>query len=703
MSSPIFPTLPLPEDYQGAPVEEAPYEPTEEEKKLIGDIKSKREKWRRDRQPHEQQWYVNQAMFRGQQYVQWSDRDQKLSVPEVPSHRIRLTINRIFPKVRARRAKFLKNRIRWDVFPATLEQRDKMNARATKKILDYQYRRIRLEKKYRQVLAISDTQARGYLWLYWDESVKVRVQMTDPMSGQKVIKEAELGDVGVEVGSPLEILVGDPQCPDLATQEELIRMKMRDVKTLQARYPDKEHLIKASTASTDIFRYQKQMASLSATGSVAQMEDRKNKDGDSTQVLVTEYFVRPCPDYPNGRYVVISGEEVVLKDAELPYGFHDMENPFPCVEFADVEMAGQYWNPTVVEQLIGLQREYNLMRSKLAENIRLMAFPKLLAAKQHNIPPGAWTSEAGEFVEYNAIPGHQPPQPWNPPNISSDVWQTIAILQKEFEDVSQIYPVSEGKAAGATSGFQTNLLQEATDSVHAPDARAHEMVWEELGYKIRRLVKMGYDIPRLVTVAGHGMEPEVFEFSAEQIDENADIVVEAGSSLPDMKAARVQSIVDLYKAGLLGNVQDPEVQRKALQQLEMGTLEESFDSVRKHEELAKFENIMLMEDKPVPRPEFFQNHQVHYNTHTDELNSPEAMKWAPERKMAFMTHLIGHVEYINPYMALNLATEYGLIGVLKPSTLQIMTQPQVPPGQGETGQPQGNQNGNATPGPQRPA
>jgi hypothetical protein len=86
------------------------YDPTPDERKLIDEINGKAVRWRRDRQPHEQQWFINAAFYRGQQYVQWSDKDQRLMTPPAPSHRVRLTVNRIFPKMRARIAKFLKNR-----------------------------------------------------------------------------------------------------------------------------------------------------------------------------------------------------------------------------------------------------------------------------------------------------------------------------------------------------------------------------------------------------------------------------------------------------------------------------------------------------------------------------------------------------------------------------------------------------------------
>jgi hypothetical protein len=316
--------------------------------------------------------------------------------------------------------------------------------------------------------------------------------------------------------------------------------------------------------------------------------------------------------------------------------------------------------------MLPLQKEYNLVRSKVAEQLRLMAFPKLLAAKQHQIPEGAWTSEPGEFVEYIALPNIPPPMPFHPPNIAGDAWRTIELLKTEFEDMTHIYASSEGQVGDATSGFQTNLLQEAADSVHAPDIRQHELAIEESAFKMRKLMKMGYDIPRLITIAGRNYEPDVFEFSSDAIDEHADIIVQAGSALPMLKGAKIQSVLELWNAGILGDINDPEVKRRTLGLLEMGEFEAAMEVQRRDEELARLENSEMTEGRPIQPPQFYENHDIHYSIHTDDLKSPEAKHWPEEVRMAKLAHILLHFKFIDPIAAFNLSIEYGLQGLIPP-------------------------------------
>jgi hypothetical protein len=280
-------------------------------------------------------------------------------------------------------------------------------------------------------------------------------------------------------------------------------------------------------------------------------------------------------------------------------------------------------------------------------------------------------SEAGEIIEYVAVPSLPPPQPWTPPNIAADLWQAVALLQREFDDVSQVFPAAEGKTGNATSGFQTNLLQEATDSVHAPDIRTMEMSVEEAMQKLRRLVKENYTVPRLIAVVGANYEAEVLEFSSAQVDEQADVIVEIGSALPTLKAAKQEAVLNIYKSGLLGSPQDPEVQRRTLSLLEMGSVEQVFNAARADEHQAELENMqiargILTEDPP----RFWENHSVHYNFHILKLKSAETRNWRPEQVRALIAHAILHARFINPQSALQMAVEERITEVIP--TIQAM-------------------------------
>jgi hypothetical protein len=659
----------------------------------VGEVNEKYEQWRSLRRPYEIQWFINAAYIRGQSNVKWDPLKRKLEPKRTPSYREHKRINRILPKIQARLAKFLKARPIPSVVPASTDREDTLNAQATEKRLNYIWRKRHLETRYEDRLLWAMTCGKSFWWLHWDDTalapIKVPVEELQDPSAPPIVN-APIGDVEVEVGTSFEVLVRDPGKMRLADQPELMRVRLLPTSELEARYPQLKGKIQSDDASSDIFTYQRQIADIGAANASAfafsSSEKQKTK---GKQSLVKELYTAPCSDHPNGRMVIVVGGQLARKADTLPYGFSNSDNPYPCVEFADMITSGQFWPTTMVEQLIGLQEEYNQIRGRLSEHQKLQTHPKLLIPNQAGIPDSAYTSEPGEKIRFNFIPGMPQPTFLTPPPIASDLWRALDMIRSEFDEVSNLYPASQGSAAGATSGFQTNLLQEAADSIHAPNIRRNELSIEEAAYKIRHLMAMGYDIPRLVSIVGKDKQPEVFEFSSDNIDEHAEIIVQTGSALPTLKSARIQAILELFNAGLFGNGQDAEVRRRVLSMIELGSTDTEMNFLQRDEQQARLENLDLTKGNQLPPPMPWENHDVHYAMHTDLLKSSEIKSLPPEVREELIRHVIKHTSFVNPGNAMHLAGMFGMQDLLLEIQQLAQQQQQPPPGAAPDGsQPQ---------------
>jgi hypothetical protein len=408
--------------------------------------------------------------------------------------------------------------------------------------------------------------------------------------------------------------------------------------------------------------------------------------GDQKGSLVKELYQKATTKYPMGRRVVVVAGIAVKVYNELPHGFYDMKNPYPCVEFMDMPHVGQFYSPTFAEQLIPLQRGYNMLRDRLEQQIKMNVHAKWIVARQARVPKGSLTNESGEVVEWNFIPGMPEPHSVTPASIGPDVWRFAQLIRQEFDDISQLQPAYEGKAGTAKSGIQTSILQEASDNVHSPDARGFELAIQDAAYKFRRMMKRGYTIPRLLSFSGRSNIPEVFEFSKENIDEHATIVVQIGSALSQFKATRIQQMVELHEKGLLGDPNDPELKRRVLGLLDIGGLEQFQEEARQDEDMARMENIDILDGKQVPIPQFYEDHMAHYTTHTEELKSPANRDLDEVLKKKLVAHTILHLKWFNPQAAFVLAQETGLTqliteGLIKPPPPVQPGQPQQPQAQ----------------------
>jgi len=497
------------------------------------------------------------------------------------------------------------------------------------------------------------------------------------------VEDAQLGDIEVEVGNAFEVLVSDNRTSRLADQPEIMRAKVRDLEDVKARYPEHADEIKGDSAQTQFFEFERQIASLSSRPlggiSALAVSAGQGSSGDPDKVLVKEHFMRPTGKYPKGRYVVVAGEIVVKYQEELPYSFHDMPNPYPVIEFTDVLDVGQFWTSTFVEQLIPIQRAYNDLRSHLQEQVDMNIHPKWMVPKQAQIPDEALVNAAGEVVEWNYIPGMPEPHPVTPGNIAADAWRMADLLKGEFDDVSQIFPSFEGKTGQAKSGFQTNLLQEASDNVHAPDGRGYELAIQDAALKFRRMMKVGYTVERLLSFAGPNSIPEMYQFSNAQVDEHASIRVQVGSAMAGLKSTKIEQTLNLYDRGLLGDPMDPEVKRRTLTSLDMNGMEEAMERAALDQEMAQHENNEILEGRQIAIPQFYENHLVHYETHTEELKGPAAQQLTDEVRIALITHIILHMKFLNPVGAFELAQEYRLFHLIE-SGMIPPAEPPPPPG-----------------------
>lgn len=651
---------------------------------LAAEIMSDYVKGREFRKPFEGPWFINGAMLRGQQHVLYDDALAKLVAPTAPSYRVRVSINRIRPKIKARLAKFFKSRPKPVVVPASAERKDVLNARATEKALAFLWNKQHLEEKYKDARGWASIASKGFWWFYWDESAWGKVQVADPLTGKMTQQPAQVGDVVIEVGSPFEVLVGDPTKSRIGQQPWIIRTRLMKKKDIEARYPQ----LKGKLAGGDkLANYADKLSTLrpqqNAIGAGAAPVHVHEED-----VMVIEHFLAPCGKYPKGRYAVVIANQTVRQADELPYGMYEhTENPYPCVEFMDQLTPGQFWGPTQIEQLIDLQREYNFLRGLLAENIRMMARPKIIVYKQHNLKDGAWTNQAGEIVELNWMPNLPDPKIIQPANVAADVWNLLAMISREFDDLTQIYPASEGKVGDASSGFQTNLLQEASDGVHAPDIREDELAIQEAGWKIRRMMKLGYTPARMIATIGSNSAPEVMEFGSDQIDEYAEVRIQAGSMLPELKSAKAQAAMQMFTSGIFGDPKDPLVRRRALEMIDMGGMDVISEDERRDLDQAGQENMMIIQGQQVEPALFYEDHLIHATTHANSLKSPEVISGPPQIKAALVAHLITHYDFLNPELAMRLRMQFGMQSLPIATPPPLPPPPQPPPGAPGTPQP----------------
>lgn len=644
---------------------------------LVAEVYNKYDVRRQLRRPYEIQWYLNASALRGFPDVRWNPTLNVIEMKKEPAHRKRRRINHIKPKYVARVAKYTKIPPNPTVVPATTDREDIFNARASQKMLEYFTRKGNMRAKYMQAMQWVPITGKAFWWLRYDAD-KLAYSPTQ-LDGKR---EPILGEVELDYGSAFEFIPADPGIETVGDQPEIMRARLVPVKDIEKQNP---HVgpIAAESTSADLFFYQRQIADLGTRGQgVGSRSARETHDDQSGgYALQIECFTKPCAQYPKGRYVIVAGQKLLKRQDFLPGEFaYTHANPYPCVEFSDDVAPGQFWPDAFVERLVGLSSEYNEYRSQMSENMAMHFFPKLVVSKQLNLDAGSYTSEAGERLDLNTPPGVPLPTFLQPANVIGDAWNILNTIRREMDDITLIYPSAVGGTGGANSGFQTNLLQEAADQVHGPAVARNATALEEAYIKIRHLMKTCYTVPRLITIAGKNNIPEVYEFSSEQVDEQADVRIEPDTMMPMLRSVRVDMIRGMYSDGLMGDQKDPATRKRVMDMIRMGYSDFEVDREQRDQEQAQLENIKMTRGEDLPKPMVWENHQLHWEAHVDLFKSPEAADWPEEQITKYAWHAIVHLSYIDPGAALKMAGEFGLRKQLEDLlSLQQEPVPEPPP------------------------
>lgn len=327
--------------------------------------------------------------------------------------------------------------------------------------------------------------------------------------------------------------------------------------------------------------------------------------------------------FPEGAMFTIVGDQVVQGMEGWPYD-HGL---YPYAKFDHIP-SGKFYSDSTITDLIPLQREINRTHGQIIENKNRMSKLQLLAPKG-SVDASKITTEPGQVIFYN--PGLTPPQPMPVQSIPSYVMQELDRLQVEVDNISGQHEISRGQTpAGVTAGTAIAYLQEQDDSILSHTFDSLEEGIEKVAHMTLGYVQQFWSIPRMLRTVGNDGAFDVLTLKGSDLRSNNDIRVEAGSSLPTSKAAKMAFIMDLMKMGFI----DP---TKGLQLLEMGGVQKLYENIQRDAKQAQRENTKMAAATEDVIQQFTEgiamemqaNPEKYYDTATGEPKLPTGVDGMP--------------------------------------------------------------------------
>lgn len=515
---------------------------SEKGKALIAWVKSEYQRCRSARQSIQRQWYVNLAMYGGNQYLELIGKGSsaQLKVPSAPKYKVRARINRIRPIIRTEIARMTSQKPTASIIPASGEDDDIFAAQAGEQVWESLYGRKQFNRILTRNAFWTAITGNGFIKTWWDNNVVDNYTRTAPTENMPKGSNPQ-GDICFGVVTPFNLFVPDLLEQEIEDQPYVMHVYTRSVEWVKRFYGDKLSgtVIPEYVSKNELFesRY---------------FEPGADNEAKPDCVLVIEMWAKPgATSYlPDGGMLTIVGNELVqIMDKGLPYS----HGQYPFAKFDHVP-TGKFYSDSVLVDLNSLQKEYNRTKSQIIEAKDRTARPQLLYTRG-SLNPNKVTNEAGLMIE--VMPGFNMPTPLPIQPLPAYVLNELDAIKSDMEDISGQHQVSRGQSpgSGVVAATAIAFLQEKDDSLMSTTYSSIEAAVEKIARQSLSLVADYWELPRIVRTVGLDGAFDSVELKGADIANGLDIRIEGGSALPQSRPARQAFLMEMFKMGAITSEQ----------------------------------------------------------------------------------------------------------------------------------------------------
>jgi hypothetical protein len=587
------------------------------------------EKRREARRPLELIWRLNMNFLSGNQFCSISARGDIEEEERQYFWQQREVYNHIAPIVETRLSKLARVKAKVSVRPSTSDDADVAAAKFSTALLDA----VCAENKW------SDLMSKANMWSEITGTAFYKV-VWDGEKGKALDAEQKIreGDVTICVVPPFEIFPENLSIGDICAQGSIMHVRAyssSEVKLLWGRD------IKGAPISVFSLDNAAVAGGYGYNATVPSVLSEQREDA----VLVIEKYELPTAEYPNGRLIIVGGDELLF-DGELPYiNGEAARRGYPFCKQVCLESVGGFFGTSVIERIIPIQRAYNTVKNRKHEYMNRIAMG-VLAVEDGSVDTDNLEEEGlspGKVLVYRQ--GANPPMMLSAGQVPSDFHIEEERLLQEFVMVSGVSEVTTYSQvpSNVASGAAISLLLEQDDTRISLTADSLRSCVREVGRQIIRLYKQFAAIKRVKRIAGENGDVELHAFSENELS-NDDLVFDTANELEETTAGRKSMLIEMLKMGLLtdeNGALSSRTKTRVFEILGFGNWENSRDIDELHQKKAQRENALLVK-RPV-YPDTVDNHALHIDEHTKALITKSASENAAI-KQRMLDHINSHKE-----------------------------------------------------------
>lgn len=352
----------------------------------------------------------------------------------------------------------------------------------------------------------------------------------------------------------------------------------------------------------------------------------------SNEVMVVVYERMPDEFMPEG-CVIECLPQMIL--SWKPYYDHGKQ---PYCRYTDLDHPGDLWGQSFLKNVKPLSQTINDITSMARRSFLLMAHPKW-AVPANSVAKKEQLGNDSGILEYR---GSQPPTIINTPVIPPDYFTFRSDLKSEMGQLAMVNDVTRGNVPKRVdSGIALQYLDEQTNERANVSVLKYQRFQRDTFQLMLAVAAKKYKKgdARLLPIMGMSQRYEVQEFDPTHLNKPMHIRFESSSALPQSRAIRTQSIIDLKQ-----NFPTMLSDRQVMDLLEFGQEEKFYDiaTVALRASESKIQDLLL--GKPVPAPEVYQDLLTLRDVIVREMQTRDFSQNVPPEIQKTVNDFLGEVE-----------------------------------------------------------
>lgn len=599
-----------------------------------------------ERQILEQQWTLNANFLVGNQYCEINTyRGDIEQLEPVYDWLERETFNQIAPLIETRIANLMRLGSMMKVKPATNELKDYDKADTSTKVLQYTQKATDFNSKKNTAIYWNELCGNCFWMSWWDkdkgEKIAVAHKISVDEDGNETDEEIAYYQGNLDYGlvTPYELYPESVFKQGVENQRSIILEQVKTVDDIYDLYG-----IEVEGNTVDTFELTP-MASGGGYGYENTVVTLGHRSVDNAVKVVT-YMERPSKHCPNGKMIIIVGDDNLVYYGDLPY-----EN-IPIIQTVCIETAGQFFGKSVIERLMPLQRAYNGCINRIHEYIKRISLSGYLT-EEGSVDIEEWEQNGqapGAMLVYKV--GSQPPEPVPNGQLPQEVMQERYNLKSDMEyvaGVSQLM-VNGRTPSGVTSGTAIESLREIDNTRLSLTGEHIRTSWAKLSKLWLEIYKRYATTRRIINYVGTNEIARAISWSAEDIN-SYDVEFVTENELLMSEEMQKQRFFEAFNLGLFTDADGriPErVKQRALEFMKIGNYSDIMNINLLQTQYAQRENVFF-EEGVIPEISDFDEHQIHVEEHLRyilQMDFQMLKLKKPEYAKALEEHLKQHKQIV---------------------------------------------------------